>query len=158
MKSHRLLLALLALAPAAFAQTDPAKLALAHDTVVAMGADKVIIGTALQMQKMAAQMSPTPSGATSAQRADAEALEGKVTDLVTASAKGAIAKMAQIYADFYSEAELKALKAFYTSPEGRSMQAKQPQIITKSIPMVQEMQRELTTKIKQLIAEAKAAK
>lgn len=158
MKSPRFLLALLALAPAAFAQTDPAKLALARDTIAAMQVDKMFDGMAVQMKQMAAQMSPLPTEATAEQRTAAAALQDKVMDLVMAYSKGTIAKMDQIYADVYSEAELKAMKTFFTSPEGRSMQAKQPQIMAKSMPLVQEMQRDLMPKMQQLIAEAKAAK
>lgn len=157
MKSPRFLLALLALAPAALAQADAAKLALARDTIAAMQVDKMFDGMAVQMKQMAAQMAQVPTEATAEQRATAEALQGKIMDLVMASTKGTIAKMDQIYADVYSEAELKAMKTFFTSPEGRSMQAKQPQIMAKSMPLVQEMQRELMPKMQQLIAEAKAA-
>lgn len=158
MKSHRFLLALLALAPATFAQTDAAKLALARDTIAAMQVEKMFDGMAVQMKQMAAQMAQIPTDATAEQRAAAEALQGKIMDLVMASAKSTIAKMDQIYADVYSEAELKAMSTFFSSPEGRSMQAKQPQIMAKSMPLVQEMQRDLMPKIQQLVAEAKAAK
>jgi hypothetical protein len=158
MKSPRFLLALLALAPAAFAQADAAKLALAHDTIAAMQVEKMFDGMAVQMKQMAAQMAQIPTDATAEQRAAAEVLQGKIMDLVMASAKSTIAKMDQIYADVYSEAELKAMSTFFSSPEGRSMQAKQPQIMAKSMPLVQEMQRDLMPKIQQLVAEAKAAK
>ena len=103
-------------------QTDAAKLALARDTITAMQVEKMFDGMAVQMKQMAAQMAQLPTEATPEQRAAAEALQGKVMDLVMASAKGTIAKMDQIYADVYSEAELKAMKTFFSSPEGRSMQ------------------------------------
>ncbi len=69
-----------------------------------------------------------------------------------------IAQLDLIYADVYSEAELKAMAVFFGSPEGRSMMAKQPQIMAKMMPLMQGMQRDLMPKIQQLVEESKAAK
>jgi hypothetical protein len=158
MKITRLLLVLLAMATSAFAQDNPVKLALAREAIAAMQVDKMFDGMAAQMKQMATQMAPPSPDATPEQRKKAEELQGKIMDLSTSAAKGMIAKMDQIYADVYSEAELKAMKAFFTSPEGQSMIAKQPQVMARMMPLAQEMQRDLMPKIQQLVEEAKAAK
>jgi uncharacterized protein len=158
MKITRLLFVLLTMAPGAFAQENPAKLALAREAIAAMQVDKMFDGIAAQMKQMAAQMAVLPPDATPEQRKKAEELQGKIMDISMGAAKGMIAKMDQIYADVYSEAELKAMRSFFTSPEGQSMLAKQPQVMARIMPLVQEMQRDLMPKIKQLGEEAKAAK
>jgi hypothetical protein len=160
MKITRLLPVLLAFATGAFAQStpaDPAKLALAHEVIGAMNADKMFNGMAAQMKQMTSQMTTPPADATPEQRQKAAQLQDKIMDLTMAAAKGMIAKMDQVYADVYSEAELKAMKAFFTSPEGQSMIAKQPQIMAHIMPLVQEMQRDLVPKIQQLVEDSKAA-
>lgn len=158
MKIHKLVLALLALAPAAFAQTDPAKLAVAREVITAMQFDKMFDGMAVQMKQMAAQMSPLSPEATAEQRQAAEAMQSKVMDLSMDMIKGMMSKVDTIYAEVYTLPELNAMKAFFMSPEGRSMNAKQPQVMAKMMPLMQEMQRDLLPKIQKLAEEAKAAK
>jgi hypothetical protein len=157
MKTTRLLPVLLALATGAFAQENPVKLALAHEVIAAMNADKMFDGMAAQMKQMTSQMTTPPADATPEQRKKAEELQAKIMDLTMSAAKGMVAKMDQVYADVYSEAELKAMKAFFTSPEGQSMLAKQPQIMAHIMPLVQEMQRDLMPKVQQLVEDSKAA-
>jgi hypothetical protein len=60
-----------------------------------------------------------------------------------------------VYADVYTEAELRAMKTFFLSPEGQSMLAKQPQIMAHIMPLVQEMQRNLFPKVQQMVDDAK---
>jgi len=156
MKTTKLLLALIALTPAAFAQDNTAKLALARETITAMQVDKMFDNMTGQMKQMATQMAAFPPDATPEQRQKAEELQGKIMDLSMGAAKGMIAKMDQIYADVYSEAELKAMKTFFTSPEGQSMLAKQPQVMAHLMPLMKEMQRDLMPKMQQLVEKAKA--
>jgi hypothetical protein len=157
MKKPLLLLALLALPMGLLAQDNAAKLALAQETIAAMKADKMFDSMAAQMRQMAASSMTLPADTTPENRQKAEELQGKMMDLTMGMLKGMMAKMGQVYADVYSEAELNAMKAFFTSSEGQSMLAKQPQIMTRIMPLVQEMQREMMPKIQQLVAEAKAA-
>ncbi len=158
MKTTKLLLALLALTTSLLAQdNNAAKLALAREVITAMKADQMFDGMAAQMKQMAGQMATPPPGATPEQIKKNEALQGKIMDLSMNEAKGMIAKMDRIYADVYSEAELKAMKVFFTSPEGQSMLAKQPKIMASLMPLIQEMQQGLMPKIKQAVDEAKAA-
>ena len=165
MKKYLLLLASLALTVALPAQdktvaapADAAKQALAREVIAAMHADKMFDGMAAQMRQMAGQMAAAPADATPEQRQKFEALQGKIMDLSMASAKDLLLMMDVVYADVYSEEELLAMKAFFSSPAGQSMLAKQPQIMTKIMPLVQEMQRDLLPKMKQLVEESKAAK
>jgi hypothetical protein len=157
MKNTRLVLVLLALVTSAVAQDNP-KLALARQAIAAMQADKMFDNMAGQMKQMAMQMAGVPPGATPEQRKQTEELQGRIMELSMNAAKGMIAKMDQIYADVYSEAELHAMIAFFNSPEGQSMMAKQPQVMAQLMPLMQGMQRELMPKIQQLVEESKAAK
>jgi hypothetical protein len=158
MKLLRFLPALLALATGAFAQdNNNAKLALAHEAIAAMHADKMFDGLAAQMKQMATQMAPMPAGATPEQRQAMETMQGKIMDLSMEAAKGMLTQMDQVYADVYSEAELKAMKAFFLSPEGQSMMAKQPQVMQHVMPLIQSMQRDLMPKIQKLVEETKAS-
>ncbi|HLP24906.1 MAG TPA: DUF2059 domain-containing protein, partial [Acidobacteriota bacterium] len=168
MKKTTLILAMLALGSSSFAQTnapqaapaapaptsaapavDPAKLALARDVISAMQADKMFDGMAAQMKQMAMQMSPLPADATPEQKARAEKFLGRIMDLSMTSAKAMIAQMDQVYAELFTEGELKAIKAFYTSPEGQSMIAKTPQAMQRVMPAIQAMQRDLMPKLQQ---------
>ncbi|RXK54763.1 DUF2059 domain-containing protein [Oleiharenicola lentus] len=157
MKKSLLLIAVLALSPAAFADDNAAKLALAREAISAMQADKMFDGMAAQMKQMAAQQTRLPASATPEQIKQAEELQGKILDLSMSEAKAMIGKMDAIYASVYSEAELKAMVAFFKSSEGQSMMAKQPQVMAQMMPLIQGMQQSLMPKIQKLVEETKAA-
>ena len=165
MKTTKMLLALLALTTGLLAQNNPApapadaaKLALAREVIAAMHADRMFDGMMVQMKQMASQMAAEslPPNATPEQRQKFEALQGRIMDVSMTATKGLIAKMDQIYASVYSEAELNAMKAFFLSPEGQSMLAKQPQIMQHLMPLVQQMQRDLMPQVRQIVEQAKA--
>jgi len=156
MKKPLLLLAILALVTGAVAQENPATLALAREVITIMKADQMFDSMAAQMKQMASQMATPPPGATPEQIKQATELQSKIMDLSMASAKGMIAKMDHLYAEVYNETELKAMKEFFSSSAGQSMLSKQPQIMGKLMPMIQEMQRDLMPKVKQAVEEAKA--
>ncbi len=151
-----ILLTNLVLASGAVAQENPTTLALAREVISAMKADQMFDAMAAQMKQLAAQQATPPPGATPEQIKQTEMLQGKIMDLSMNAAKGMISQMDHIYAEIYNEAELKAMKAFFSSPAGQSMLAKQPQIMARIMPMAQQMQRDLMPKIKQLIDETKA--
>lgn len=158
MKKSLFLLAMFALVSGAFAQDNAAKLALAREVISTIKSDKMFDDMAVQMKQMATQLSVPPPGATPEQLEKLEVMRDKMMDLSMTEAKEMIAKMDQIYADVYSEAELNAMKVFFTSPEGQSMLAKQPQIMAQLMPLVRDMQRKLTQTVQQLAEEAKATK
>ncbi len=148
---------MLALSSATYADDNAAKLALAREAISAMQADKMFDGMAAQMKQMAAQQTRLPASATAEQIKQAEELQGKILDLSMSEAKAMIGKMDAIYASVYSEAELKAMVAFFKSPEGQSMMSKQPQVMAQMMPLVQGMQQNLMPKIQKLVEEARAA-
>lgn len=164
MKKLPVLLALLALAVGLRAQTptppapapDAAKLALAREVITAMQADKLIDRMTGQMKQMASQMSGLSPDMPPEQRARAEATQGKIMELSMEMSKTLLSKMDTIYADVFTEPELKAMKAFYSSPEGASAQLKQADVAKRMMPLVQELQRGLMPKIQQIMAEAQA--
>lgn len=154
MKKLTTLLASVALAAAAFGQTpDPAKLELARATIAAMQVDKMLEGMSGQLKQMAAQQAQMPANATPEQRKLFEDFMGKVTDISMEEVRHMIGKMDVIYASVYSEAELKAIRAFFVSPEGQSMLAKQPTIMAQTMPIIQDMQRSILPKVQALAAE-----
>lgn len=157
MRKSLLLLALLAFCSLAFAQNEnAAKLALAREVIAAVQADKALDAMLGQLKQMATQSAAIPPDATPEQRAKAEKLQTAILDLSMQSAKKLITQLDHLYADVYSEAELKAMKAFFTSPEGKGMIEKQPQVMARMMPMMQQMQQELLPQIQALVATAKA--
>jgi hypothetical protein len=136
---------------------DSPNIDLAHQVIKAMHADRMFDQMSLQMEKMAAQsMNLNAANMTPEQKALATKVSMQVMALSMESAKGLLGKMDVIYAEVYSEAELKAMKAFFESPEGASMLQKQPQIMQKLMPFVQEMQRDLGPKIQKITEDARA--
>jgi hypothetical protein len=152
-----LLLASLALTTGAFAQGSDVKLALARETISAMHADKMLDAMANQMTQMVGKMIPLPPDTTPEKRQKIEEIQAKALSLSVESISSMVAKMDEVYASVYTEAKLKAMKAFFTSPEGQSMIAKQSQVMAQTMPLVQQMQRDLMPKIKQLVDEARSA-
>jgi len=156
MKKTALILSLLAFAGSAFAEQSPAKLALAREVIAALQADKMIDGMLGQMKQMAMQSAAVGPDATPEQKAKAEKLQNDVMELTMNAAKKMISQMDQAYAEVYSESDLKAMKAFFSSPEGQSMISKQPALMQKMMPMMQKMQQELVPQIQALTQAAKA--
>jgi hypothetical protein len=136
---------------------EPANIDLAHQVIKAMHADRMFDQMSAQMQQMAAQsINLNSANLTPKQQALAQKMSSQIMALSMDAAKGLLSKMDVIYAEVYSEAELKAMKAFFESPEGMSMLQKQPQIMQKLMPYVQTMQRDLGPKIQAIILDAKS--
>jgi uncharacterized protein len=136
---------------------DPANIDLAHQVIKAMHADRMFDQMAAQMQQMAAQsINLNSANLTPQQKALAEKMTAQITALSMDAAKGLLGKMDLIYAQVYSGAELKAMKAFFESPEGMSMIQKQPQIMQKLMPYAQAMQKDLGPKIQKIIQDARS--
>ena len=160
MKKLLLLLALAASAVGAAAQEaapDPAKLALAHEAIAAMQMDKAINSMGTQIQQLAKQQLHLPATATPEQQKRADDYMAKVAELTLAEIQSLVTKMDAVYAEIYTDAELKAIITFFKSPEGASMQSKQPLILARVMPITQEMQRTLMPKLQQLTQEYQAA-
>jgi len=156
MKLLKPFLLLLALAPALHAEVSETKLALAREVIVAMRADKMFDTLGPQLQQMAIHQAGLPDSLTPEQRAKAEEFIGKIMELTLLEAKAMIGKMEAVYADVYSEEELRAIVAFFTSPAGQSMLDKQPELMNRVMPLAQEMQRSLIPQIQALTEAFKA--
>lgn len=156
MKHFLKLLLALALVASVARAADEAKLKLAHDAIKAMQADKTFDAMANQMKVMAKQMSGgAAANLTPEQKAQSDLLQEKIVELSMDSAKAMVARLDEIYADVFSEGELKAMITFFQSSEGQSMQSKQPQLMQRMMPLVQEMQRSMMPKIQKLVEESK---
>ena len=158
MKKTPLFIALIAFSTGLFAAEttqSPAKLALAREVIAALQADKMIDGMLAQMKQMAVQSMAIPADATPEQKAKADKIQNEIMELSMNAAKKMIKEMDQLYAEVYSESDLKAMKAFFTSPEGQSMISKQPQLMQRMMPMMQKMQQDLMPQIQALTQAAK---
>ena len=142
--------------PALALEDNVTKLGLAREAINAMQVDKMFESMGVQLKQMVLQQTPIPADATPEQRKQFDELIGKVMDLSMSEAKGLMQKVDVIYAEVYSEAELRAMVAFFNSAEGKSMLEKQPKIMAGMMPLVEEMQQKLMPKVKKLVDEAKA--
>ncbi len=156
MKKSLFLIALLALALGARADENAAKLALAREAISAMQVDKMFDAMLPQMKQMAAQMTQVPPDMPPEAQKKMGEFQDKVMELAVSEIKGMLTQLDGVYAEVYSEAELKAMIAFFRSPEGASMQAKQPQVMAKMMPMAQQMQQGMMGKMMKLAEEFKA--
>lgn len=135
---------------------DPAQVELARQVIKSMHADRMFDQMSAQMQRMAAQsMNLNTANLTPEQRAAAAKVSSQIMALSMDAAKGMLAQMDVVYAEVYSPAELKAMKAFFDSPEGVSMVEKQPQIMQKLMPSITAMQRDLIPKIQKIVQDAR---
>jgi len=154
MKKILFLVSLLALGTSAFAQEPtPAQLALARETIAAMQVDKMLDGMAGQIKQMAMQRAQLPASATPEQRQRFDVFMGRVSDLAMVEVKTMVTKLDVIYAEVYSEAELKAITGFFNTTEGKSMLAKQPQVMTRLMPLMQQLQQAMAPKLQKLAQE-----
>jgi hypothetical protein len=156
MKKILFLLSLCALAPGAFAEENAAKQALAREAIAAMQVDKMLDNMAGQIRQMAMQRAQLPPTATPEQRARFDAFMGRVTDLAMTEVKSMVTRLDVIYAEVYTEGELKAIVTFFNTAEGKSMLAKQPQVMTRLMPLMQEMQAAMLPKLQKLAQDFEA--
>jgi hypothetical protein len=157
MKSLVALLLLAAVSTQPVLAGDAERLALAREVIKSTRADRMLDGITTHMKQMSSQaIGLSGEKLTPEQRVAAEKIQGEIMEVTMQAAKEMLAKMDALYAEVYTEAELKAMVAFFESPEGRSMIEKQPLLMQKSMPLMQEMQRTLMPKIQEITAKAKA--
>jgi hypothetical protein len=143
--------------PAPQTAPTPAQLELAREVIKATQFDRMFDQMGAQMQKIAAsQLNVSSPNLTAEQKEAHGKIMGQVMSISMEAAKQMLAKVDTIYAEVYSEAELKAMLAFFASPEGQSMLQKQPQIMQHMMPLIQEMQKEIGPKIQAIVQKAKA--
>lgn len=156
MKSIRFLPVLLALATGALAQDNSAKLELAHQVITATGIEQTLDQMIVQtMQPAIDAAAHAPAGTTPEEREKFDQWHRKMMNLSVQSGQDLLDRVDHLYADLYSEQELLAIKAFFTSPEGRALLSKQPQVIARLTSLVQDMARDLKPKVQQLVDERK---
>lgn len=160
---HRtILLAILFLIPTVGFAADAAQLGLAREVIKAMKADKMLDSMTEQIQQLALQQVNRSAGSASPEAKEQLAnMQKEIVAVSMEMAKGLVAKMDEVYADVFSEAELKAMRAFFASPEGQAMLAKQSELMKRMMPMIQEMQRTVAPKVEEIVkkyAPAKPAK
>jgi len=131
-------------------EASAAKLALARDAIAAMQVDKILQSMTDQINEVAAQQVQLPETATSEQRQQFDVFMAKVTALARNEVGAVFGKLDAIYANVYTEAELKAIVGFFNSPEGKSVLAKQPEVMSQLMPLMQEMQESLMPKLQKL--------
>lgn len=107
-----------------------------------------------QMFKMA--VANFPSDAPPEVRAKLEEMQTKVFALI--SERMSWQKMkpvyVKLYAEVYTDEELDGMIAFFSSPAGRSMTAKSPILMQRSMQVVQSLMAEVLPEIKRITAEA----
>lgn len=123
---------------------SPAKLALAEKVLVAMRTEENLKSTLVIVQKSMSGMTRSMLG-DQADKVTAEELAAM--DKGQALAIGIVQKelswnalkkeFIQLYAETYTEPELKAMYAFYSSPEGVSILEKTPVATARSLQIVQ---------------------
>jgi hypothetical protein len=156
MKKILFLLTLCALGPGAIAEDNAAKQALAREAIAAMQVDKMLDNMAGQIKQMAMQRAQLPPTATPEQRQRFDAFMNKVAELAMTEVRAMVSRLDGIYAEVYTEAELKAIVGFFNTAEGKSMLAKQPQVMTRLMPLMQEMQGAMMPKLQKLAQEFEA--
>jgi hypothetical protein len=143
--------------PVASVAPAPAQLELAREAIKAMQLDRMFDQIVPQVQKIVAQqMNASSPNLTPAQKEAATKTMSEATTISMDAAKDMLSKVDTIYAEVYSEAELKAMLAFFASAEGQSMLKKQPQVMQHMTPLIMEMQKEIGPKIQALVQKAKA--
>lgn len=156
MKKLLIPVALFASAVACAQQISTAKLALAEKTLGAMQMEKQMAKTMDAMSagmagmtknmlaKMPKDKAPGPEAMEMAERSQKRTMSLIKTEMSWEKLKPAFVK---IYAETYSEAEMKAMIAFYESPEGRSILDKTPIVAAKSMQVTQGVMAGLMPKI-----------
>jgi hypothetical protein len=100
-----------------------------------------------------------PADASSAAAADMKTRLNKVMEMVNQELTWDKMKKDQIalYADTFTEQELKDMIAFYKTPSGKAFIDKQPELLKKSMEITQKLLGEVIPKIQAMVKEAQEA-
>ncbi len=144
--------------PASLADAEEVLKAMHFDEMFAKIMDQQKKAMGPMMQRMMAQTKLSDED-----RARVAALQKKVTDEVFESLSGPEMKsaVAGIYSSVFSKEELASLGAFYSTPAGQSMVAKQPQVQEKMMEVMMPKMAQIGAKMQQamkdFVAEKKAS-
>jgi uncharacterized protein len=160
------------LAAAPVPSADPAVVAATKDMLAAMKVRDMMTGMLARMeQQMPAQMRATMTASingnpnlTPDQKAEQLKKLDEASQAAAAQAHGVlgdptlvddmIAEMIPLYAETYTLDEIRQLTAFYTSPLGQKMQAKMPELMTRSLEI---SQRVMMPRIQKAMAQSRQA-
>lgn len=136
---------------------EPAQLELARQVTQASQISRIFDQMGTQIEMMTSQsLNLNNPNLSEEQKTRATETMGRIKTLADESIKGLMEQLDAIYAETFSEGELKAMLAFFNSPEGQSMLAKQPLIMQRLMPLARAMQQDLMPKIDAIIKAAKA--
>jgi hypothetical protein len=136
-----------------FAAT-PEHLALAREVMKAMEAEKILEALQPQLQQLGVQITrqlTAQYGFTAAEAAEITKVQERILALSTDSFRRLVPEMERAYADTYTEAELRAMKTFYSSPEGQAVLKKQPELVKRLGPAMQDAVLAIQPRIQLLI-------
>lgn len=150
-----LVLAAVVLAGSAARAGEAERYQLAEKLLVAMEVQKTIeqsFATVREMQMT--QLRNMNLGEKGSEQA--QAMQGQIMDMISKELSWDSLKKdyAQIYAETFTEDELKGLVAFYESPVGRSFVEKQPELIRKSMMLTQKQMYTIMPRIEQMTRQA----
>jgi len=137
---------------------DSGQIELAHKVVEATQYNTIIDQMVTQVEMSTVQLSPLskPNLPPTLKEAAAKMMD-EAADVSMEAAKELTQNAETVYSEVFSESELKAMLAFFESPEGKSMLQKQPQIMVRMMPLIQNMRGQLTPKIQQIVEKAQTA-
>jgi hypothetical protein len=126
------------------AKASPEHIALARAVLDFTGAsksfDNVIPKLLTDARNMILRTQPTL-------QADLDASALAVAEKMATSEDKLIDQIAGVYAQKFTEAELKEIAAFYQSPTGKKMTAELPSVLTESYKLMQEWSRQMSVDI-----------
>jgi hypothetical protein len=104
---------------------------------------------AMNLQQLQKNLSPD-------EKAQAAEMQQKIFDLVNAKMSWEKFKPAvvQIYGEVYTDEELDGILAFYRSPAGHAMIEKMPQLMSRTMAVVQKLTADLQPDIQKLVKES----
>jgi hypothetical protein len=137
-------LSLPALAQAPAAKATPEHIALARAVLDFTGAsksfDNVVPKLLTDARNMVLRTRPTL-------QADLDAAALEVAGKMATADDELVGKIANVYAQKFSEQELREIAAFYQSPTGKKMTAELPSVLSESYKLMQEWSREMSVEI-----------
>jgi len=153
---HRLVvLAAMALGQAVRAQETTPRYQLADELLSAMEVQKTIEQSFAAVREMqVAQIRNMNLGEANTEKA--QAVQAKVMDLLSKEMSWDNIKKdyIAIYAETFTEGELKGLVEFYESPAGRKFVEKTPELMKKSMTLTQKQMADMLPKIQEIAKEA----
>jgi hypothetical protein len=156
MKRVPLTLLALLLAVPTFAYADEASKRVKIEDLIRVTKMDALLNQAMaqmsaQMKAMSEDQTPTRSSMTPAQQKLADDFDAKVQKIITDAVSWDKLKpvMIQSYADTYTEEELDGILAFYHSPAGQAMLAKNPQLMSHTVELVQKQMIDLQPQLEQ---------